>query len=98
MSINTCALNIGAISGSAGAGWIMDPSAIYVADPIFSLVQGQYPSSYLIHIGCPDPSAKIYYTTDGSTPSSSSNLYTEPILVFTGKLKAIAVGYEAENE
>jgi hypothetical protein len=59
--------------------------------PIFSLVQGQYPSNYIIEIGCPDPDKTIYYTTDGSTPTSSSTLYTGPIPMFNGTLKAVAI-------
>ena len=40
---------------------------------------------------------QIYYTTDGTTPTESSSLYTEPILIdSTTNLRAIAVSADGE--
>jgi hypothetical protein len=62
------------------------------ADPVFS-PDGKYvtgPTS--ITMTCETPGANIYYTVDGTTPTASSNLYTEPVVVNIGtELKAIAV-------
>jgi hypothetical protein len=40
---------------------------------------------------------KIYYTTDGTTPTESSNLYSDPILINrTTNLKAVAISEDGE--
>ncbi|MDR2490693.1 MAG: chitobiase/beta-hexosaminidase C-terminal domain-containing protein [Spirochaetaceae bacterium] len=49
-----------------------------------------YPTE--ITLACATEGAEIYYTTDGSTPTTGSTLYTVPILVSVNTvLKAIAV-------
>jgi N-acetylneuraminic acid mutarotase len=47
--------------------------------PIFSLAAGTYTPPQTLTITDPSPGAVIYYTTDGSTPSTSSNIYSSPI-------------------
>ena len=51
-------------------------------------------NSFMLGITCLNRNADIYYTVDGSKPTSSSNLYTEPkqISIVPGqKLKAISI-------
>jgi hypothetical protein len=71
------------------------------AEPTFSPAAGTYVSAQAVTISDATPGALIYYTTDGSAPSTSSILYTGPVAV-TGSetLKAIAVlaGYSNSDE
>ena len=65
------------------------PSA--VATPEFSVPGGTYLSAQTVAITCDDP-ATIFYTTDGTRPSATSAVYTEPLIISqTTTLKAIAV-------
>jgi hypothetical protein len=52
-----------------------------VATPTFSPAGGTYSSAQLIVIQCATSSATIRYTTDDIEPSSSSTIYSSPILV-----------------
>lgn len=62
------------------------------AQPRFSLPHGIYDSSITIAISHDDPSADVYYTTDGSMPSHLSNRYTSPLLLSkTTILRAVLV-------
>ena len=63
--------------------------------PTFSPVAGSYASSQTVTITSVGATA-IYYTTDGSTPTTGSTLYTGPITVSTSetiKALATAIGY-----
>jgi len=53
----------------------------YVARPSADVPQGFYSSSQTVTLTDPDATATIYYTTDGSTPTTSSNVYSGPITV-----------------
>ncbi|MEK0314598.1 chitobiase/beta-hexosaminidase C-terminal domain-containing protein [Cohnella sp. 56] len=63
-----------------------------VATPTFSPAAGTYTSAQSVTIGTATSGAAIRYTTDGSTPTSSSTLYTGAINVAsTQTIKAIAL-------
>jgi alpha-galactosidase len=68
--------------------------------PIISIPSGTYTSVQTVAITDTTPGAAIYYTTDGSTPTASSTLYTTPINVGSSEtLTAIAIasGYPNSN-
>ena len=63
-----------------------------VAMPTFSPSAGTYSSAQSVSLADSTSGAAIYYTTDGSTPTTFSNAYTGPITVSsTEKLQAIAI-------
>src|SRR5271165_2985890 len=61
------------------------------ATPEFSPAGGTYTIAQSVTISDADPSATIYYTTNGTTPSTSSTKYTGPIAVTASEtIEAIA--------
>ena len=63
-----------------------------VAAPEISPNGGSFTDSQQVTITCATEGAEIYYTTNGSTPSASSTLYSEPItLTETTTIQAVAV-------
>ena len=61
------------------------------ATPTFNPAPGTYGSSQTVSLSDATPGAKIYYTTNGAPPSTSSTLYAGPILVSaTQTINAIA--------
>jgi gliding motility-associated-like protein len=64
----------------------------YVSKPEIFPSAGFYTGNVQVTITVADPNAVIYYTLDGSVPTTSSTLYNGPInLIFTSPVKAIAV-------
>lgn len=60
--------------------------------PTITPASGVYPAAQLVTIADATPSAVLYYTTDGTAPSSSSSKYTGPISVNTAQtINAIAI-------
>jgi hypothetical protein len=76
-------------------------SAIYTisppaATPTFSPAGGSYTATQTVTLADATTGATIYYTTDGSTPTTSSKVYSTPISVATTttvQAIAIAPGY-----
>ena len=64
--------------------------------PTLSPGGGYYAGAQSVTITDPDPSAKIYYTTNGIIPTSASKLYTGPITVNASEtIVAVALSYGA---
>ena len=70
--------------------WEYQPFPI-AATPTFSVAAGTYTSTQTVSISDTTPGATIYYTTDGTTPTTSSPVYSGAITVSsTETLQAIA--------
>lgn len=65
------------------------------ATPIFSPSGGVITTADLITLTCATPGAAIWYTIDGSTPTTSSTLYTAPFTLPIGTATAKAIGTKA---
>jgi hypothetical protein len=63
-----------------------------VAAPVFSPAPSTYTSTQSVAITCATDGAVIHYTTDGSTPTAASPVYSSPVSIpATMQLKAIAI-------
>jgi formylglycine-generating enzyme len=66
------------------------------ATPTFEPPSGIYSSDKVVTISCTTPNAKIYYTTDGTTPTTASTLYAGTVAASVSgsgtTIKAIATG------
>lgn len=72
------------------------PGNTAAATPIFSPAAGTYVGQQAVSITSSTPGASIYYTVNGSVPSSSSTLYSGPVSVSASETVnaiAIASGY-----
>ncbi|WP_367871206.1 chitobiase/beta-hexosaminidase C-terminal domain-containing protein [Luteolibacter sp. Populi] len=85
----------------------LDPSGVQSADyrivnlvatPVISPEGGLFSTAQPATITCATSGATIYYTLDGTTPSTSSSVYQGPVLISSSAtLKAIGIKTGAEN-
>ncbi len=77
---------------------VFGPILAPAATPSFAPGWGTYTSSQTVTISDSTVGATIYYTTDGSNPTTASNVYTAPITIgVTTTIKAIAVAPQYPN-
>ncbi len=70
------------------------------AAPVFSLAGGLYHTPQTLILTDTTPGATIYYTTNGSTPTTSSTVYSGPITVASSEIVAavaIAPGFSLSS-
>ena len=94
------------VCGTSGAQSItitipvkVDNAAI-TAPPSFSVAGGTYAAPQTVIISDATPGAQIFFTTDGSAPTSAATPYSSPIVVAsTQTLQAVAVasGYSSSS-
>jgi len=82
---------IAVVTGESSSATASAAYAIQAAPPVLSLSAGTYTSPQTVSITDATPGATIYYTTNGTTPTTASALYTGPITVSaTETIEAIA--------
>jgi len=82
-------------SSVAKAAYVIENPAVA---PAFSPVAGKYTGTQTVTLTSATPAATIYYTINGSTPTTSSLKYTGPLPVTSSMtIEAIATASEATN-
>lgn len=85
-------------SPQAGSAFSVRCVLDQVIAPTFSLLSGTYQATQTLSLTSATADAKIYYTSNGSTPTTASTLYISPIsLVASQTIKAIAVKPGMDN-
>lgn len=86
--LSSCNSGTDANSGASSSTPTPTPA---VAVPAFSPAGGTYKGAQTVSVSCATSGATIWYTTDGSAPSTSSTRYSAAIQVASSRtLKAIA--------
>jgi hypothetical protein len=93
---NEVTLNITVVPGVAPPP--PPPPPVAATTPVFSPAPGTYTSMQLVTLTAATPGATIYYTTNGSTPTASSPIYSVAIPVSTSEvIEVIAVAPDFTN-
>lgn len=87
MTINAIAIAFGFANSSVSSATY----TLQAATPTFSPVAGTYTSAQSVSIGSTTPGAQVFYTTDGSTPTTGSTPYAGAFAVAaSATVRAIA--------
>jgi hypothetical protein len=71
--------------------WVYQTPRAAAATPAFSLASGTFTTIQTVTLSDGTPGATIYYSADGTTPTTASTMYTAPIsIASTQTLEAIA--------
>ncbi|HEV8072911.1 MAG TPA: chitobiase/beta-hexosaminidase C-terminal domain-containing protein, partial [Opitutaceae bacterium] len=99
IAVNSGTVTIKAMAALSGDTNSSVASATYtistvatVATPTFSPAGGTYSTAQTVSISDSTGGATIHYTTDGSTPTASSTVYSSPIAVSSGTVTIQAIG------
>ncbi|HXB01483.1 MAG TPA: chitobiase/beta-hexosaminidase C-terminal domain-containing protein [Opitutaceae bacterium] len=99
IAVNSGTVTIKALAALSGDTNSSVASATYtistvatVATPTFSPAGGTYSTAQTVSISDSTGGATIHYTTDGSTPTASSTVYSSPIAVSSGTVTIQAMG------
>ncbi|MFZ3266279.1 MAG: chitobiase/beta-hexosaminidase C-terminal domain-containing protein [Terriglobales bacterium] len=80
-------------------GFVLTPTSVsQAATPTFDPAAGTYTSAQMVAISDTTPDSTIYYTTDGTTPTTDSPVYSGPVTVnSTETIEAIAAASGFSN-
>lgn len=88
-TVNAIASAIGYLQGAPVSATFS--STANTANPVFSLASGTYSGTQTLTITDSSSNPVIYYTVDGTTPTTASNVYNGPITIAVGEtVQAIA--------
>jgi N-acetylneuraminic acid mutarotase len=88
----TAIANASGYANSNVASASYDENLPVAAAPVFSVASGNYTAAQTVTITSGTAGAAIYYTIDGSQPTSASLLYNSPLTVATPRIiRAIAI-------
>ena len=71
-------------SNRANSDTITASYTVKCATPVITPGTGTYPKEQAVNISCSTPDATVHYTTDGTTPTASSPVYSAPLTVNDG--------------